>query len=88
MRPGAPLKLALLMDPREEGWPSMDLVGEALQEELSALRSEVTVTGSASAHAAPRPAPAGSRRRAAFNADRLLTRFGAYPARPAGAGPV
>jgi glycosyltransferase involved in cell wall biosynthesis len=77
----APLKLALLMDPREEGWPSMDLVGEALLEGLSALPSEVTVTG-------VRPKiPRLLRRlprlseRAAFNADRLLTRFGAYPAR-------
>jgi glycosyltransferase involved in cell wall biosynthesis len=77
----APLKLALLMDPREEGWPSMDLVGEALQEELSALRSEVVVTG------VRPPIPRLFQRvpgvpgRAAFNADRILTRFGAYPMR-------
>src|SRR5690349_16368703 len=77
----APLKLALLMDPREEGWPSMDLVGEALLEGLSALPSEVTVTG------VRPPLPRliqrlpGVPKRPAFNADRLLTRFGAYPAR-------
>ncbi|MFL5348767.1 MAG: glycosyltransferase family 4 protein [Hyalangium sp.] len=81
MRSGAPLKLALLMDPREEGWPSMDLVGEALEEELSALRSEVEVA------AVRPPIPRLIQRlprlpgRTAFNADRLLTRFGAYPAR-------
>ncbi|HEX8697784.1 MAG TPA: glycosyltransferase family 1 protein [Myxococcaceae bacterium] len=76
-----PLKLALLMDPREEGWPSMDLVGEALHDGLSQLPSEVTVTGI-------RPAIPRMLRRlprlsehTAFNADRLLTRFGAYPAR-------
>jgi glycosyltransferase involved in cell wall biosynthesis len=77
----APLKLALLMDPREEGWPSMDLMGEALLEGLSALPSEVRVTG------VRPPLPRLVQRlpgvpgRAAFNADRLLTRFGAYPAR-------
>jgi glycosyltransferase involved in cell wall biosynthesis len=81
MKPGAPLRLALLMDPREEGWPSMDLVGEALLEGLSALPSEVAVTG------VRPPLPRlvqrlpGISGRAAFNADRLLTRFGAYPAR-------
>jgi glycosyltransferase involved in cell wall biosynthesis len=81
MRSGAPLRLALLMDPREEGWPSMDLVGEALLEGLSALPSEVTVTG-------VRPSMPRLMRRLprvggglAFNADRLLTRFGAYPLR-------
>ncbi len=77
----APLKLALLMDPREEGWPSMDLVGEALHEGLSALSSEVSVTGVRPSiphllRRLPRVSP-----RAAFNADRLLTRFGTYPAR-------
>jgi len=80
MRNGAPLKLALLMDPREEGWPSMDLVGDALLEGLSALPSEVEVTG------VRPPMPRlvqrlpGVGERSAFNADRLLTRFGGYPA--------
>jgi glycosyltransferase involved in cell wall biosynthesis len=76
-----PLRLALLMDPREEGWPSMDLVGEALHEGLAALGSEVAVTGVRPTiprllRRLPRLGP-----QAAFNADRLLTRFGAYPAR-------
>lgn len=76
------LELAVLMDPREEGWHSMDLVGEALLEELAAHPSEV------SAHALRPPIPSVARRmpgvgarNAAFNVDRLLTRFGLYPAR-------
>jgi glycosyltransferase involved in cell wall biosynthesis len=81
MKPGAPLRLALLMDPREEGWPSMDLVGEALHEGLCALPSEVEVTEvRPSIHRVLRRLPRVSEQ-AAFNADRLLTRFGAYPAR-------
>ncbi|WP_141323400.1 glycosyltransferase family 1 protein [Myxococcus sp. AB025B] len=70
------------MDPREEGWHSMDLVGEALLEEFAAHPSEV------SAHALRPPIPSVARRmpgvgarNAAFNVDRLLTRFGLYPAR-------
>ena len=35
--PGGPLRLVLLMDPLEEGWPSMDLAGEALHEQFVAL---------------------------------------------------
>ncbi|WP_426757120.1 glycosyltransferase family 4 protein [Myxococcus sp. Y35] len=76
------LRLALLMDPREEGWPSMDLAGDALLEGLAAHASRVHV-------AAIRPTmPAVLRRlpimgahHAAFNADRLITRFGLYPGR-------
>jgi glycosyltransferase involved in cell wall biosynthesis len=81
MRAGTPPKLALLMDPREEGWPSMDLVGEALLEGLSALSSEVVVTGvrPGMPRVVQRLPRVGAR--TAFNADRLLTRFGAYPAR-------
>ncbi|MBN1209567.1 MAG: glycosyltransferase family 4 protein [Myxococcaceae bacterium] len=69
------------MDPREEGWPSMDLVGEALLEGLSALPAEVTVTGvrPGMPRLAQRLPRVGARM--AFNADRLLTRFGAYPVR-------
>ncbi|CAM3294133.1 glycosyltransferase [Corallococcus soli] len=78
----SPPRLALLMDPREEGWPSMDLVGEALLEQWSALPREVTVTGlrPPMPHAVRRLPRVGARN-AAFNADRLLTRFGLYPAR-------
>ncbi|HZI13779.1 MAG TPA: glycosyltransferase [Myxococcus sp.] len=82
MSPTSPPRLALLMDPREEGWPSMDLVGEALLEGLAAFPAEV------SAHAVCPPMPSVARRlprvggrNAAFNADRVLTRFGLYPGR-------
>ncbi|SEU26751.1 glycosyltransferase family 4 protein [Stigmatella erecta] len=82
MSGASPLKLALLMDPREEGWPSMDLVGEALLEGLSARPREVAVTGVRPAlHRVVRQLPKVGTRNAAFNADRLLTRFGAYPLR-------
>lgn len=82
MSPASPPRLALLMDPREEGWPSMDLVGEALLEGLAAFSAEV------SAHAVRPPMlsvarrlPRVGARNAAFNADRVLTRFGLYPGR-------
>ena len=78
----SPPRLALLMDPREEGWPSMDLVGEALLDGLSALPAEVSVERVRP----PMPSlvrrlPRLGARNAAFNADRLLTRFGLYPGR-------
>ncbi|QAT82577.1 group 1 glycosyl transferase [Corallococcus coralloides] len=76
------LKLKVLMDPREEGWPSMDLVGEALVEGLAAFPAEVDVTRvRPSIPHAVRALPRVGSRKAAFNADRLLTRFGLYPAR-------
>lgn len=75
-------RLALLMDPREEGWPSMDLVGEALLEGLAAHPSEVHVTAvQPDMPAVLRRLPRAGARNAAFNADRLLTRFGLYPGR-------
>ncbi|NOK05019.1 MULTISPECIES: glycosyltransferase family 1 protein [Myxococcus] len=75
-------RLALLMDPREEGWPSMDLVGEALLEGLAAHPSEVHVTAvRPDMPAVLRRLPRAGARNAAFNADRLLTRFGLYPGR-------
>jgi glycosyltransferase involved in cell wall biosynthesis len=80
---GGPLRLALLMDPLEEGWPSMDLAGEALHEQLHGpLADSVWVTS-----VRPRMVPLARRlpvlreRKQALNVDRLLTRFLAYPAR-------
>jgi hypothetical protein len=85
-----PLRLALLMDPLEEGWPSMDLAGEALHEQFHGpLAEEVYVTS-----LRPRLVPLARRlpvlreRREALNVDRVLTRFLAYPARAALAGCV
>ncbi|QSQ28364.1 glycosyltransferase [Pyxidicoccus parkwayensis] len=70
------------MDPREEGWPSMDLVGEALLEGLSAHPSEVSaVAVRPTMPSVMRRLPRLGARNAAFNADRLLTRFGLYPGR-------
>ncbi|HEX8433492.1 glycosyltransferase family 1 protein [Archangium sp.] len=83
--PGVPLRLALLMDPLEEGWPSMDLAGEALHEQFHGpLADSVWVTS-----VRPRMVPLARRlpvlgeRKQALNVDRLLTRFLAYPARAA-----
>lgn len=76
------LRLALLMDPREEGWPSMDLVGEALLDGLTALPSEVSAVGVRPAMpSVVRRVPRLGARNAALNADRMLTRFGLYPGR-------
>ncbi|NVJ05893.1 glycosyltransferase [Myxococcus sp. AM001] len=70
------------MDPREEGWPSMDLVGEALLEGLAAQPSQVHATAVRPVMPAVlRRLPRVGARNAAFNADRLLTRFGLYPGR-------
>jgi glycosyltransferase involved in cell wall biosynthesis len=84
MSPPVP-RLALLMDPLEEGWPSMDLAGEALLEQLQGpLAERVRVTA-----LRPTLVPLARRmpglrgRRQALNVDRVLTRFLAYPARAA-----
>ncbi len=78
----SPLRLALLMDPREEGWPSMDLVGEALLEGLASHPTDVSaVSVRPPMPSVVRRVPRLGARNAAFNADRLLTRFGLYPGR-------
>ncbi|MFY2564150.1 glycosyltransferase family 4 protein [Corallococcus terminator] len=70
------------MDPREEGWPSMDLVGEALVDGLAAHPREVAVQGvRPPLRSVLRGLPRLGVRHAAFNADRVLTRFALYPAR-------
>ncbi|NTX37724.1 glycosyltransferase [Myxococcus sp. CA033] len=70
------------MDPLEEGWPSMDLVGEALVDGLEAFPGEVSAQGlRPPLPAVARRLPRLGSRRAAFNVDRILTRFGLYPAR-------
>ncbi len=75
-------RLALLMDPREEGWPSMDLVGEALLDGLTALTPQVHARAlRPTMPAVLRRLPRIGTRNVAFNADRVLTRFGLYPGR-------
>jgi glycosyltransferase involved in cell wall biosynthesis len=79
----APLRLALLMDPLEEGWPSMDLAGEALFEQLQGPLAESVRVTPVRPRMVPlaRSLPVLRERRQALNVDRLLTRFLAYPAR-------
>ncbi|WXH28526.1 D-inositol-3-phosphate glycosyltransferase [Myxococcus stipitatus] len=80
MTTSPPLRLALLMDPREEGWPSMDLVGEALLDGLASHPHEVSVQGlRPSLPTLVRRLPRLGERRASFNADRMLGRFARYP---------
>jgi glycosyltransferase involved in cell wall biosynthesis len=83
--PGGPLRLVLLMDPLEEGWPSMDLAGEALHEQFHGLLAESVWVTSVRPRMVPlaRRLPVLRERRQALNVDRLLTRFLAYPARVA-----
>jgi len=78
-------RLALLMDPLEEGWPSMDLAGEALLEQLQGPLSERVRVTALRPGMVPlaRRLPGLRGRRQALNVDRVLTRFLAYPARAA-----
>ena len=72
------LRLAALLDPLGEGWPSMDLAGDELVTALRQWPDEVAVTA-----IRPQLSPVARRllgtRHAALNADRLLTRFAGYP---------
>ncbi|WP_254627850.1 glycosyltransferase family 1 protein [Myxococcus sp. CA040A] len=82
MSPREPLRLAVLMDPREEGWPSMDLVGEALLEGLAGYPREVSAREVRPTIASVvRRLPVLGSRPQSFNVDRVLTRFGLYPTR-------
>ncbi|MCY1074473.1 glycosyltransferase family 4 protein [Archangium lansingense] len=80
-----PLRLALLMDPLEEQWPSMDLAGEALHEQFHGPLAEKVWVTSVRPKLVPlaRRLPVLRERREALNVDRVLTRFLAYPARVA-----
>ena len=76
-----PIRVALLCDYLEEGWPSMDLVGDMILEhlqsghpvEVAAARVRPPFRRRLERLAPPR------RRRAAHNVDRLWNRFGDYP---------
>jgi glycosyltransferase involved in cell wall biosynthesis len=83
MREAASTRLCLLADPPGEGWPSMDLVAEMLEHGLRHLVDgprfrEVTRVTPPLPRVARRLPRVGTRN-AAFNVDRLLTRFGLYP---------
>jgi glycosyltransferase involved in cell wall biosynthesis len=75
------IELALLCDYLEEGWPSMDLVGEMIIRCLQAEHADQlapTVIRPPFSHRAGILAPARWQK-AARNADRLLNRFWDYP---------
>lgn len=76
-------RLCILADPPGEGWPSMDLVAEFLERGLTEWVDgprfrEVTRVAPPLPRLARRLPKVGTRG-AAFNVDRLLTRFGLYP---------
>ncbi|HVA39795.1 MAG TPA: glycosyltransferase family 1 protein [Candidatus Binataceae bacterium] len=75
------LRLAVVCDYAEEGWPSMDLVGEMLCAELKARHSAaLEVTRIQPAFVRRLSRAAGERAaRIRFNADRALNRFFDYP---------
>jgi glycosyltransferase involved in cell wall biosynthesis len=81
IQPGGQKELAILCDLREENWPSMDLVADKLFLNLS---SNHAATFRATRVCPPMKVRLGrlaptSRRRLAFNADRLLNRMLDYP---------
>jgi glycosyltransferase involved in cell wall biosynthesis len=72
-----PLRLAVFCDYREEGWPSMDLVGEMLLAELRRMPSvRATEIQPRFRHRAQLVPLVG---RNFLNADRLMNRFWDYP---------
>jgi glycosyltransferase involved in cell wall biosynthesis len=79
------LRIGVLCDPREENWPSMDLVGEMLLAEWkTTLAQEVDATEiDVSIPRLARRVP-GVPNGLAFNADRIVARFFSYPGRALG----
>jgi glycosyltransferase involved in cell wall biosynthesis len=79
----ARLDVAVLLDSPEEGWPSMDLAGEMLLDQWrSGMASRVDARAvSIGVPRLARRIPAIAAHRAAFNADRALARYVAYPLR-------
>ena len=78
MRPG-PLDIAVILDSPDEAWPSMDLVGEMLLNQwrgtpLEVAPSEITLP-------IPRMARLVGNGKWAFNLDRAIVRYLAYPVR-------
>ncbi|XXF79112.1 glycosyltransferase [Myxococcaceae bacterium GXIMD 01537] len=83
MRDASTLRFTILADPPGEGWTSMDLCAEMLEDGLTRWASgprfgEVTRVAPGLPRVVRRLPRVGSRN-AAFNADRMLTRFGLYP---------
>jgi glycosyltransferase involved in cell wall biosynthesis len=79
-RPETPIRLGLVCDYLEERWPSMDLFAEMIFSHLSAHAGQVTSTKICpSLRRRVGRLPSLGKRRAAWNADRLLNRFWDYP---------
>ncbi|MCI0574501.1 MAG: glycosyltransferase family 1 protein, partial [Myxococcaceae bacterium] len=68
------LRLGVCLDPPEEGWHSMDVVGEGLLHGLQAHADVVTVRLRSSIPSLARRLPALARSAGAFNVDRVVTR--------------
>jgi glycosyltransferase involved in cell wall biosynthesis len=81
MLPRTPIRVAVLCDMAEEGWPSMDQMGNLLASRLPVLAPDLQVT--ALRHPMRRVASRGAEPagRAALLADRLLNRMLLYPRR-------
>jgi glycosyltransferase involved in cell wall biosynthesis len=77
-----PIRLGLVLDYAEEQWPSMDLVAEMIRTHLAARHGEVIAATPICPPFRTRfgRLPGLGRRGLARNADRLLNRFGDYPA--------
>lgn len=76
------LRVAVICDYAEEGWFSMDLVGQMLCDQLHARHGatlEATRIQPTFVRRFSRPAGDAAARRARFNADRALNRFFDYP---------
>jgi glycosyltransferase involved in cell wall biosynthesis len=75
------MRLAVICDYPEEGWPSMDLVGQMILAGLAERHAGAVAARRVCPPFRRRLArgPWGRRVRAARNADRLLNRFGDYP---------
>ena len=77
------VRIGVLCDPREESWPSMDLVAEMLLAEWKGpLASEVEATEiDVAISRLARRVPTLANAHVAFNVDRIAARFVTYPAR-------
>lgn len=74
-----PIRLALLCDYREEGWPSMDLVGEMVLTHLEARQDGNGIVPTRICPPFRGRVALGRGRSTASSADRLLNRFFDYP---------
>lgn len=79
MAPAEPLRLALVPDFLEEGWPSMDLAAEMLEASLRGRARVQVLRPAFRRRLGPLARLPGRAGRVAFNADRLLNRFWDYP---------